>query len=38
MKWDKTLEQSQPLLERLAKKAIDQRKSGKTRRQGFDEL
>jgi len=36
--WDQTLARSQPLLERMAKKALAQRKAGKTVVKGFDEL
>jgi hypothetical protein len=37
-RWDRTLKESQPLLERLAKKALRERKAGRTTSQGFDEL
>jgi predicted house-cleaning noncanonical NTP pyrophosphatase (MazG superfamily) len=38
MKWDETLARSQDVLERLAEKARNAKKRGKTVRKGFDEL
>jgi hypothetical protein len=35
-KWDRTLAKSQPLLERLAAKALAQKSRGRTKRGGFD--
>ena len=36
--WDSTLAKSQPLLERMARKALRDKKAGKVTRQGFDQL
>ncbi len=38
LKWDKTLANSQPLIEKMAGKARRDRKRRKTVRKGFDEL
>jgi hypothetical protein len=37
-KWDETLAQSQPALEKMARKALTARRSGKITRKGFDQL
>ena len=37
-RWDGTLENSQDTLERLARKALREYRSGKTKELGFDEL
>jgi hypothetical protein len=37
-KWDKTLENSQNTLEKMARKALAAKRKGKTTRKGFDEL
>ncbi len=37
-RWDKTLAESQPMLDRLAEKAIQAHRGGKTKGMGFDEL
>ena len=37
-KWDSTLANSQPLLEKMAAKARRAKQSGKTAKRGFDEL
>lgn len=38
IKWHSTLSQPQDKLDKLAKKALDQSRSGKTRKSGLDEL
>jgi len=38
LKWDRTLASSQPLLEKMASKARQAKRQGKTVRKGFDEL
>jgi hypothetical protein len=38
LKWDKTLEKSQSLLESMAEKAIQEHRRGRTKQIGFDEL
>jgi hypothetical protein len=38
LKWDKTLADSQDLLEKMAQKARSAKRQGKTVRKGFDEL
>jgi hypothetical protein len=38
VRWDKTLNDSQDLLEKMAGKARQAKKQGKTTRKGFDEL
>jgi 2,4-dienoyl-CoA reductase-like NADH-dependent reductase (Old Yellow Enzyme family) len=35
LKWDQTLADSQPLLEKMARKALDAHRNGKTIRKGF---
>ncbi|MEW6138234.1 MAG: hypothetical protein AB1733_08380 [Thermodesulfobacteriota bacterium] len=37
-RWDSTLDGSQETLERLAKKALREYRSGKTKEMGFDDL
>jgi hypothetical protein len=37
-KWDDTLAASQPLLDRLAKQALDAKRGGTTKAGGFDQL
>ena len=37
-KWDETFSKSQGLLEKMAERARQTKRAGKTRRQGFDEL
>jgi hypothetical protein len=37
-RWDKTLADSQPLLDRLTARAMQEYKEGKTEEKGFDEL
>jgi len=37
-KWDKTLENSQTLLEKLGRRALRAKRQGKVVRKGFDEL
>jgi hypothetical protein len=37
-RWDKTLAESQDKIDRLAQKAIDEYRSGKTKEMGFDEF
>jgi hypothetical protein len=38
LKWQKTLDQPQSKLEKLAEKALQESKTGKTKRMGFDDL
>jgi hypothetical protein len=38
LKWDKTLANSQEILETMAQKALRDQRDGKTVRKGFDEL
>ena len=38
LQWDATLARSQPLLEKLARKALAQKKARRTVKRGFDEL
>ncbi len=38
VQWDQTLEGSQETLEQMAEKALNDRRAGKTREMGFDEL
>ncbi len=38
LKWQATLAQPQPKLEKLAKKALEESKAGRTKKMGFDEL
>lgn len=38
LEWRATLAQSQSKLEKLAKKALEESKAGKTKKMGFDEL
>jgi hypothetical protein len=38
LKWDHSLERSQPLLEKLASKALRQKRSGRTVKRGFGDL
>jgi hypothetical protein len=38
LKWDDTLAKSQPLLEKMAARARQAKRTGKTQRKGFDEL
>jgi len=37
LKWQKTLDQPQSKLEKLAEKAMQESKTGKTKRMGFDD-
>jgi hypothetical protein len=37
-RWDKTLAESQDKLDEMARKALEEYRSGKTREMGFDEL
>ena len=37
-RWDKTLATSQPMLDRLAEKALQAHREGRTKEMGFDEL
>ena len=37
-KWDDTLAGSQPVLERMAKQALDAKRAGMTKAGGFDQL
>ena len=37
-RWDRTLADSQPVLDRLAEKAMREYRDGKTEEKGFDEL
>ena len=37
-RWDETLANSQPLLEKMAQSALEKHRAGKTRQAGFDEL
>ena len=37
-RWDETLTNSQPLLEKMAQRALEKQRDGKTRQAGFDEL
>ena len=37
-KWDDTLAGSQPVLERMAKRALDAKRAGMTKAGGFDQL
>ena len=37
-RWDETLTHSQPLLEKMAQRALENQRDGKTRQAGFDEL
>ena len=38
LKWDRTLAQSQDVLEKMARKTRSEKRRGKTVRKGFDEL
>ena len=38
LKWQKTLDQPQSKLEKSAEKALQESKTGKTKRMGFDDL
>jgi hypothetical protein len=38
LQWDRTLDRSQPLLEKLARRALAQKKARRTLKRGFDEL
>jgi hypothetical protein len=37
-RWDRTLADSQPLLDQLTEKAMREYKEGRTEKKGFDEL
>jgi RNA 3'-terminal phosphate cyclase len=38
MRWDRTLADSQPLLDRLTARAMQEYREGRTEQKGFDEL